>query len=187
MKKEIKTFQITLSVMIIGAFLLMPLALNAQAGKVNFSGTWALNADKSNFGQAPQGGGQPGQGGGFGGGMRMGGGNFTAKQEANLLTVDRTMPDMNGGTQTVSSKYTLDGKESVNSSAFGDAKSVSTWSADGKSLTIVTNRTIDRGGQTMEMKTTEVWSLTSPETLSIVSTRTTPNGERTTTMVYDKK
>jgi hypothetical protein len=37
------------------------------------------------------------------------------------------------------------------------------------------------------MKTTEVWSLTSPTTLSIVSTRTSPNGDRTSTMVYDKK
>jgi hypothetical protein len=194
MKKDVKIFKITLSAMVISAFLFMPLTLLGQTGKVNFSGTWALNAEKSNFGQmgqgqgqAPQG--QPGQGQGQGQGMRggFGGGPFVAKQEANLLTVDRTRPDQNGAQQTITSKYTLDGKECVNTSGMGEAKSVATWSADGNTLTIVTNRTFDRNGQSMTMKTTEVWSLTSPTTLSIVSTRTSPNGDRTSTMVYDKK
>ncbi|MGD0341093.1 MAG: hypothetical protein ABSA76_05230 [Bacteroidales bacterium] len=196
MKKDVKIFKITLSAMIISAFLFMPLTVNGQAGKTNFSGTWALNADKSNFGggmgqgqgQPPQGQppqGQPGQGQGMRGGF--GGGNFVAKQDDNLLTVDRTRPDQSGTPQTISSKYTLDGKECVNTSGMGDAKSIATWSADGKSLTIVTTRTFDRDGQSMTMKTSEVWTLTSPTTLSIVSTRTTPNGDRTSTMVYDKK
>jgi hypothetical protein len=193
MRKNIKIFQTTLSVMIMSAFLFMPLTVNGQAGKANFSGTWAFNAEKSNMGQPPQGQpgqgqppqGQPGQGMGMRGGF--GGGNFVAKQEATLLTVDRTRPDQNGTPQTTTSKYTLDGKESVNTSPMGDAKSIATWAADGKSLTIVTTRTFERDGQSMTMKSTEVWSLTSPTALSIVTTRTTPNGDRTTTMVYDKK
>jgi len=115
--------------------------------------------------------------------MRGGfGGNFTAKQEANLLTVERTR-----GERTITSKYTLDGKESVNSTGRGDSKSVATWSSDGKTLTIVTTRSVERDGQTTEMKTTESWTLTSPASLSIVSMMNTPNGERKTTMVYDKK
>src|SRR5665647_2705939 len=61
--------------------LIAPVMINAQAGKTNFVGDWTLNAEKST---QPQG----GQGGG--GGMRMGGGNFVATQEANLLTVVRT-------------------------------------------------------------------------------------------------
>jgi hypothetical protein len=117
----------------------------------------------------------------------FGGGNFVATQDANLLTVDRTRPDQNGAQQTITSKYTLDGKECVNTSGMGEAKSVATWAADGKSLTIVTNRTFDRNGQSMTMKTTEVWTLTSPSALTIVSTRTSQNGDRTSTMVYDKK
>ena len=91
------------------------------------------------------------------------------------------------GDRTVSSKYTLDGKESVNTTGRGESKSVATWSADGKSLTIVTTRSFERDGQTTQMKTSEVWSLTNPSTLSITTTRTTPNGERKSTMVYDKK
>ncbi len=172
MGKNVNNFKITLSAMVILAFLIMPLASNGQAGKANFSGTWALNAEKSTLGES--------QGQGRGG---PGGGNFVAKQEANLLTVERTMGD-----RTVISKYTLDGKESVNSTGRGESKSVATWSADGKALTIVTTRSFERDGQTVQMKSTEVWTLTGPSTLSIVNTSTSREGqERKRTMVYDKK
>jgi hypothetical protein len=170
-----------LSLTIIMAFLLMPFTSNAQGSKANFAGTWAFNAEKSNMGQPPQGGG--------GGGQRMGGGggDFVATQEANLLTVDRTRTGQDGQPMKITSKYTLDGKESVNTTGRGESKSVATWSADGKSLTVVTKRSFERDGQTTEMTTTEVWSLTSPTSLSIVSTMNTPNGERKTSAVYDKK
>jgi hypothetical protein len=173
-----------LSFTVLFAFLCMPLALNAQGSKANFAGKWALNATKSDMGQAPQGQGQAPQGGG----QRMGGGgDFTATQEANLLTVERTRTGQDGQAVTTTSKYTLDGKVSVNTTARGESKSTATWSADGKSLTIVTTRSFERDGQTTEMKTSEVWSLTNPTTLSVASTMNTPNGERKTTMVYDKK
>lgn len=150
--------------------------INAQSGKPNFSGTWAMNAEKSTM---PQGG---------GGGQRMGGGNFVAKQDANLLTVDRTRTNQNGETSTTTMKYTLDGKESVNESQRGNSKSVATWSSDGKALTIVTSRTFDMNGESRTMKTTEVWTLPTANTLSVVSTSTGRDGaERKTTMVYDKK
>ena len=184
MVKNVNTFKFALSAIVIIAFLVMPLTSNGQAGKANFSGTWAFNAEKSTPGPG-QGQGQPPQGGGQGQGqgMRGGfGGNFVAKQEANLLTVERTMGD-----RTVSSKYTLDGKESVNATGRGESKSVATWSADSKSLSIVTTRSVERDGQTTQMKTTEVWALTDPSTLTITSTRTTPNGERKSAMVYNKK
>jgi len=184
MRKNNRNLKIMLSAMIILAFLIMPFSVNGQTGKANFSGTWALNAEKSTLGQgagapggqAPQGQAPQGQRGGFGGG------NFVAKQDASLLTVDRTRGD-----QTVTSKYTLDGKESVNTTGRGESKSTATWSADGKNLTIVTTRTIERDGQSTQMKTTEVWTLTSAAQLTIVSTTSTPTGERKTTMVYDKK
>ncbi len=182
MKKNV-TMQI-LSFTVLFAFLCMPLALNAQGSKANFAGKWAFNATKSDMGQPPQGQGQPPQGGG----QRMGGGgDFTATQEANLLTVESTRTGQDGQAVTTTSKYTLDGKVSVNTTARGESKSTATWLADGKSLTIVTTRTFERDGQTTEMKTTEVWSLTTPTMLSRISTMNTPNGERKTTMVYDKK
>lgn len=150
--------------------LLVPVTSNAQAGKANFAGKWALNAEKSTI---PQG------GGGGGGGQRMGGGEFTVTQEANLLSQSRTGQD---GTARVT-KYTLDGKESVNAMGQGESKSTATWSADGKALTIVTKMNFNGN----DMTTTAVWTLPSANTLSILTTRMGQNGEVKTTMVYDKK
>lgn len=184
MGKNVKNLQITLSAMIILAFLAMPLALTGQGSKANFAGSWAFNAEKSNMGEAPGGGqGGPPQGarGGFGGG------DFTATQEANLLTVTRTRTNQNGESMTTVTKYTLDGKESINSTGRGESKSVATWSADGKTLKIVTSRTFDMGGESRTMTSTEEWTLTDGTTLAVKTTMTTPAGDRVTTMVYNKK
>ncbi|HOU31165.1 MAG TPA: hypothetical protein PLG42_07875 [Bacteroidales bacterium] len=161
---------------VIAAFI-MPSAVNAQA-KANFSGNWVFNASKSDQPPGGQGGGQ-GQRGGFGGG------DFVAKQDANTLTVERTRTTQDGQTVTTTMKYNLDGKESVNAGmgGRGESKSVATWSADGKTLTIVTTRTFnDR-----TMTTKEVWTLTTPTQLTITTTTQTPNGEVTMKRVYDKK
>jgi Tol biopolymer transport system component len=171
-----KLFQFLSALMML--LLVIPMVSNAQ-GKASFAGSWALNESKSNFGDF---------GGGGGGGMRMGGGNFDVAQETNLLTVTRTMNTPDGETRTTVTKYTLDGKECVNSSPRGDSKSVATWSADGKTLTIVTSRTFDMNGESMTMKSSEAWSITDAKTLSVVRTMNTPDGqEMKTTMVYDKK
>jgi len=151
--------------------LVAPVMTNAQAGKANFAGSWAVNAAKST---------QPAGGGGGG---RMGGGDFTATQEANLLSVSRTRTGQDGTATTTVSKYTLDGKESVNTTGRGESKSTATWSADGKSLTIKTTSTFNDNSMT----TTAVWALTDAKTISITTTRQGQNGEVKTTAVYDKK
>jgi hypothetical protein len=188
MKKNVKNLQIALSAMIILAFLMMPLMLNGQAGKADFAGTWAFNAEKSDMGggpgNPPQGQPPQGQGQRMGG---FGGGDFTAAQEANLLSVTRTRTNQSGESVTTTSKYTLDGKESINATGRGESKSIVTWSADGKTLKIATSRTFDMGGETRTMSSTEEWTLTDNKTLTIKSTMSTPNGERITKMVYDKK
>jgi hypothetical protein len=187
MKKNVKYLQLALSAMIILAFLTMPLSLNGQAGKADFSGAWAFNLDKSDVGGGPGGppqGQQPPEGRRMGG---FGGGDFTAKQEANLLTVERTFSRPDGESSTTTSKYTLDGKESVNSTGRGESKSTATWSADGKTLKIVTTRTFEIREETRTMNSTEEWTLKDANTLSIKTTMETPMGERTSTMVYDKK
>jgi len=172
------------SLTLLMALICMPLTVNAQGSKANFAGSWAFNASKSDMGQPPQ-----GMGGG-GGGQRpggFGGGDIIVKQDATTLTMERTMQGMDGQAMTTTTKYSLDGKETVNTSGRGDSKSVAKWSADGKTLNIVTTMSFNFDGQTNEMKTTEAWSLNAQGNLSIVSTMNTPNGERKTTRVYDKK
>lgn len=182
MKRNIKKFHvngpdflrlISLTLML---GLIAPVMTSAQAGKTNFSGSWNLNAEKST---QPQ--------GGQGNGMRMGGGNFVATQEPNLLTVVRTRTGQDGQPSTTTMKYTLDGKESVNTSPRGDSKSVASWAADGNSLTIETSRTMDMNGESRTIKSTEIWVLTDTKTLTVANTRQGQNGEVKTVMVYDKK
>jgi Tol biopolymer transport system component len=154
-----------------------PVMTNAQGGKTNFAGTWIMNATKST---QPQGGG--------GGGQRMGGGDVVVTQEANLLSVSRTRTNQDGQATTTVTKYTLDGKESINTSPRGDSKSVATWSADGKTLSIASTRTMDMNGETRTIKSTEVWVLTDPKTLTVTSTRAGQDGQPVETkLVYDKK
>jgi hypothetical protein len=172
-----KLFQF-LSFAVIIAFM-MPALTNAQAGKANFAGNWAVNAEKST---QPQQGGQGGGGGRGGFGM----GPLSVTQEANLLAVETSRTNQNGETTKTTMKYTLDGKESVNTNPRGDSKSVATWSADGKTLTIVTTRTMDMNGESRTIKTTAVWAM---EGANLAVTTTTPgqNGDRVVKLVYDKK
>jgi hypothetical protein len=166
MKKNVSNLIKLMSVAMILA-VIMPVAARAQGGKANFTGSWALNESKSTV---PEG----------GGGMR-GGREFSATQESNLLTRKSIGRD---GTERVT-KYTLDGKESVNTMGENQSKSVATWSADGKLLTIKTTAEFNGNAFT----STEVWSAPDAKTLSI--TRTSPGRdggpERKMTMVYDKK
>lgn len=144
-----------------------PALTNAQSGKTDFTGSWIVNAEKST---------QPQNGGGN---QRMGGSNFTVTQEANLMTRTRTGQD--GSTRV--SKYTLDGKESVNTTGRGESKSIAKWSGDGKTLTIVTRINIDGNERTV----TETWSLIDPKTLSILVIRQNNDGDIKYSMVFDKK
>src|SRR5690606_16477599 len=111
---KIKSIRLQTLSLIVMAALIVPQALMAQGSKTNFSGSWTYNAAKSSQPQGqPQGQGQRPGGQDRGG---FGGGDFTITQEGNLLTVERTMTGPDGSARTTTSKYTLDGKESINTS-----------------------------------------------------------------------
>jgi hypothetical protein len=157
--------------MIISLFIL-PERVNAQKAKTNFSGIWAFNESKSNMGE----------GRGFRSARQI-----TVAQDGNNLTVERVRTNQNGESTTTSEKYTLDGKESVNTSGRGPSKAIVKWTADGKSLNFAITRSFERDGQTTEIKSSEVWTLPDAKTLSIQSTTVMQDNERKATIVYDKK
>ena len=162
MKRNVSSLFQVLS-MTIALFLIAPLMTHAQAGNTNFSGTWVLNTEKSTF---PE-------------GSRFGGGDVTVTQDAGTLTQSRTGRD--GTIREI--KYILDGKENVNTTGRGEIKYTAKWSADGKSLTIVTNMNFNGNERT----STALWSLKNAKTLSIETTREGQSGEVKTIMIYDKK
>jgi hypothetical protein len=161
-----------ISLAITVALFLLPVKMNAQGAKPNFSGSWAFNESKSNLGE----------GRGFRSATQM-----TVTQDGNNLTVARVRTNRDGEAATTTEKYTLDGKESVNTAGMGPSKTTVKWSADGKALNFAITRTFDRNGETMEFKSTEVWTLTDAKTLSVLSTSVFQDNERKTTSVYDKK
>ena len=164
--------------------------------QTNFSGKWVFNQSKSKLPEM-----QDGQGGGGPGGP-MGGGDRTATQDAKTLTVNQTMQGPDGEVQ-LSNKYNLDGSVSENTFIMDmKRKSTLTWSADKKSITIVSTMVIDMGGDSREIKESETWKLSDDgKTLFIESTRPggrggpgAPDGAQPgggegmkMTMAYDKK
>ncbi len=165
--KKIKSF------VLVGLALLFTAQLSAQSGAINFSGTWALNESKSNFGDSP---------------FRMAASTLTVKQEGNNLSTERTVNGPDGQEMKMNGKYTMDGKECENT-GFMDSKTKSTvkWSADGKSITIASSTIFNMNGENMEMKGSEAWMLDGDKTLKIETTNSMPDGEMKTSLVYDKK
>lgn len=143
-------------------------------GQTNFSGTWALNESKSNFGDSQ---------------FRFAATSMVVTQDANTLTVESTRPGRDGEEMKTSAKYTLDGKVSENPMFNTTRKSTVTWSPDKSSLIIASTMTFDMNGETREMKSTETWKLAEGgKVLIIESVRPDRDGgEMKTTAAYDKK
>lgn len=170
MKKDFKRIIMTITGLLI--FSLFSVSLFAQA---NFSGKWALNESKSNFGNSQ---------------FRMAASSMVATQDAKVLAVESTRQGRDGNEMTTTAKYNLDGSVSENT-MFGNntSKSTATWSADKNSLTIVTTMKFDRNGETVEMKSSQTWKLAEGgKMLMVESVRTNREGnEVKTTAAYDKK
>jgi hypothetical protein len=129
------------------AFVVSATGVFAQA-KPDFSGKWTM--DPASAPAAPAGGGGGGgRGGGRGGGGAGFGQEFTAKQDANTLTITRTQGD-----QTVTATYKLDGSESKNTVAGrgGQQEQVSKAMWMGSKLMITTS--LNFGGNTVEQTRT---------------------------------
>jgi hypothetical protein len=129
---------------------IMALAIGIYAqARPDFSGKWVM--DPASAPAAPAGG---GGGGGRGGGRGGGGGagfgqEFTAKQDAKVLSITRMQGD-----QTVVANYNLDGSDSKNMVAGrgGEQEQVSKAAWDGAKLVITT--TLNFGGNAIEQKRT---------------------------------
>ena len=151
-------------------FMLISAGLFAQ---VNFSGTWAFNESKSNFGESQ---------------FRFAATTMVVTQQGNILTVESTMPGRDGGEMKTTSKYNLDGKLSENPIFNTTRKSTLAWSADKTSLTITSTMTFERDGESREIKSTETWKLAEGgKVLMVESVRPGRDGEMKTKVAYDKK
>jgi hypothetical protein len=140
---------------------------------VNFSGTWVPDESKM----------EP-----AGEGPRMVPTKMVVKQDGDSLSTARYLSNPMMGDFTVTEKLTLDGKECVSETEWGGSRSsTAVWSDDHKTLTINSTLKMNRDGQEMEMKSTEIWSLEENNTiLKIQSTRESPRGTRERTLYFKK-
>jgi hypothetical protein len=169
--KNSKSFQTSSMICLIaGLFLLSSAVTSAQ--KTNFAGSWVFSTEKSIIPEN-----------GFGGATKM-----MVTQDDLALSMERTFKGRDGEDITAKEKITLDGKECENV-VFGDfkKKSVASWSADGKILTINGVMVFNMNGENMEMKSVEIWKLSDDaSTLTQESSFSTPNGDMKSTNVYVK-
>lgn len=122
-----------------GAALVMMTSAVAAQEKPNFSGKWALDAEKTAAANpTPQGGGGGGGGGRPGG---MGSGPLTLTVDAATLTSEREGP--NGVVKLV---YKLDGTEQTITMGQGEAKAKAKW--EGNTLVVETTREGQNGVMT---------------------------------------
>ncbi|RLD92035.1 MAG: hypothetical protein DRJ29_12825 [Bacteroidetes bacterium] len=152
---------------------LLAIPSNSFAGdKVDFTGEWVLNEDKSDLGE----------------GRAFAAFKIAVKQEGNTITIERTRTGRDGEERTNSETLTLDGKENIDEGERGSSTSVLSWSEDGNSLTIKSKREFNRQGETFEMNSTQVWTLAEDgKVLKIQSDISSSRGERSASLVYDKK
>lgn len=165
-KKVVRKAALFLSVIMFTA-----ITSGAFAGNIDFSGDWKLNESKSTLGQFNR-------------------AAKTMKIQGNVesIAIQRVSTNRAGEAVTTDEKLTFDDKE-TETTVFGNSKkkSKAKWSDDGKKLTVKSSIAFDRNGQTMEIKTTEVWTLSDDgKTLTIDSTTESTQGTNTTKMVYDK-
>jgi len=152
-------------------FLLSSASIFAQDKKTDFSGSWKLNESKSQMGE--------GRG-------RMAATKMKITQAASVLTNEKTSVRQSGEEVTSTEKVTFDGKETDNSANNRKRKSIASWSADGKVLTVNSNTIFDRDGNTMEIKAVEVYTLSTDDTITIESSSSSSRGDFKATLVYDK-
>ncbi len=153
-------------------FLLISVMAFAENEKLNFSGEWSLNEEKSDLGE---------------GRRRRPSAKLTISQDVDTLTIERLLTRRSGDEFKVKEKFTLDGKECENTVYERPKKSVVTWSKDGKSLTITSIIVFERDGNEFEFNTVEIWKLADEgNSLSIEYTSKSSRGERKSTYVYDK-
>ncbi len=159
-----------LTVSVIFALLAIP-SISFAGDLTDFTGEWTLNESKSDLGE----------------GRAFAAFKIVVKQEGNTLTIERTRSGRDGEERTNSETLTMDGKENINESERGSSTSVVTWSDDGTTLTIKATREFNRQGETFEMNSTEVWTLAGDgKTLKIQSDISSPRGERSVTLIYEK-
>jgi hypothetical protein len=150
-------------------------SFSTKADRTNFSGSWALNEGKSDFGER---------------GARFATKAIKVEQKDDAITIARTTPSFQGGDDvTTTETLGFDGKE-VQGTGFGGSvrKAALKWATDGQSFSISSTTTGERNGQSFTFTGIETWTLgDGGKSLTVTAVRSSQQGEVTSKAAYDKK
>lgn len=145
--------------MIAGLLAFLVALPGVAADKPNFSGTWKLDAAKSDFGQFPA----PDK---F---------ESVIEHQDPAMNVKTTQAGQMGEF-TTENKYTTDGKEFTNEDRRGKSAGTAKW--EGATLLLSVTRKFSRDGQEFEFKVDEKWTLSDDgKTLTINAHMASQMGE----------
>ena len=161
----------------LAAFVLFA-AVAAAAAKPNFTGTWVLDAAKSEGLGGPQGGTPAPE-------------TMIVTQDGDKLAFERTFKSPQGD-RVQKDTYTADGKEGefTMSMRGGETKGkrIAKWSADGSVLEVNDKATFDTPQGAMSTESNSKWTLSADgKTLTVEGTRMSPRGEQKFKRVYTKQ
>jgi hypothetical protein len=164
-------------VMLMGLFIMIPFAISTHASDVtqpdqtDFSGTWKLDENKSDFGE----------------GRHFAAHQLVVTQQDNSLKVERSSTGRDGREFKFTSDYTLDGQQHDLDMGNRTAKVKADWQNDGKNVQIDTNMKFERNGETNEFHTLENWTLSGDgKTLTIDLKTNSRRGESHQKLIYTK-
>jgi hypothetical protein len=167
-------FRITMVNKCLSTFLcsIFLVSISFAGEKVNFSGEWGINQEKSNLGENN---------------FNVVGTKLIIEQKGNEFTLTRFINGMDGQATQSIEKHTMDGKESTNT-VFNNSpkKSTLTWSEDGKSFTIISTIIFDNNGEKMEIKSNEIWKMADDGTFTIELNSTSSWGDMKQLYLFSK-
>jgi hypothetical protein len=139
-----------------------------------FSGKWVFNEEKSNLGQS---------------GSENVPGEMEIDQDDIILYVKKHMIAEYGNDRITNEEILLDGTEMKSEVFNSPCISKASLNVDSKTVNINSVVKFNRGGQTTEMKSSEVWSLQQEgKVLKILKTSTGFRGEKiTVSLVFEKQ
>jgi len=152
------------SILLLATFI-VTVSMNAQ--KPDFSGSWKLNSSLSKLNAE----------------WTMAPSLIIIEQKGNDMKIEKHS-SFNGEEFTINDKFTLDGKECINTGwQDSEKKSTAVWSEDNNSLTISTKLIMGDGG---EMSIKEVYKMEN-KNMSISTKASSSYGDIEETIVYDKQ
>ena len=156
----------------VGFLFILPQTRASVSDKPDFTGEWVLNEEKSTLGER----------------MSFAAVGLTVTQDEGIFHIDRTRTGRDGQMRTMSEQLKTNGEKTVTERENGSTTSWATWSEDGTSLHIKYEITFSRQGETFTMNRSETWRVDEQgKVLTMESVSSSPRGENSLTLVYDKK